>query len=278
MTTIDFDPGMHGHFLTYVVNQYIFNIGVPTDNLFHRSGAAHNINVLIDFLDKSMTTHGHYSYYGLEHPVGTDRIIWICPDPQLDFVLLTNIFHRCAGETNKQSDVDPVTIHEAHLDLMQASSKSLQQLRENWYTKLKEQHLKKSVINNRASLPVYQFDYRSFFDIESFVCELSSCADFLDHRLHFCSDLVDLHNNFLRLNQGYQKWKLAQSIVQHILNNEQMHIDTCDWQLQSYINYVLNKIFKIHSGRLFEDDSYPASTQEIFTILQQFLDSYDKNH
>jgi hypothetical protein len=275
MTTIDFAPGMHGHFLSYVINQYIFDINVPIDNIFQKSGAAHTINLVPDFLAKRICLHGHYSYFELPYPVEVEKIIFIKHDPTLDFLLLTNIYHRCHPEAVKSKDMNIEEIKQLHMDSMFSPNKTTKDLRNDWYTKLQERHLKKSEILQASTLPRYDFDFSAFFDPTKFVQELSLCADFLQHRLHFSSDLLDLHHRFLHINQGYQKWLLGQTIIHHILQNKAMVIDINDWQLHSYINHSLSNLVKIYDGRLWRDETYPNNTEIIYGILKNFLDQYD---
>lgn len=274
MVIIDFAPGTHGHFLSYMINQYIFDIGVPIDNIFQSSGAAHVINTVPDFLQKRMCLHGHWSYFEQPYPE-TTKIIFIKHEPLLDFVLLTNMYHRCHPDAVKGEDVNIQQINKLHTDLMFSKSKTPKDLRNDWYAKLQERHLKKCEISQISELPKFDFDFSAFFDSEKFVKELSLCADFLQHRLHFDSSLIRLHHEFLSINQGYHKWKLAQSAMHHIFNDVSMMIDQQDWQMQAYINHMLSDLFKIYDGPLWTDDLYPNDTRIIYGLVQDFLNRYD---
>jgi|APSaa5957512622_1039677.scaffolds.fasta_scaffold81231_2 hypothetical protein len=57
---LDFSPSLHGHFLEYIVNVYIF--GLPKiENIFNSSGAAHVIDTNKPY-QRSKVVHGnHYS-------------------------------------------------------------------------------------------------------------------------------------------------------------------------------------------------------------------------
>ena len=41
---LDFAPGLHGHFLEYVCNRYIFKVPYEKNTVFQSTGACHTIN------------------------------------------------------------------------------------------------------------------------------------------------------------------------------------------------------------------------------------------
>lgn len=277
MVILDFAPGAHGHFLSYVINQFIFNIKVPIDNLFQSSGAAHAINIVPDFIQKRMCLHGHWSYFEHRYPTA-EKIVFIKHQPALDFLLLTNMYHRCHPHAVKGKDVNIEDIKKLQVDLMFSADKTIKNLRNDWYAKLHERHLKRCEIPQISGLPRYEFDFSAFFDTVKFVKELVLCADFLNHRLHFSGALIDLHHKFLRINQGYHRWMLAQSVMQHILNDVSTVIDREDWQMQAYINHVLSDLFKIYDNCLWTDDSYPNDTRIIHGMVKDFQARYDDQY
>lgn len=278
MVTIDFSPGTHGHFLSYVINQYIFNIDVIVEDIFQSSGAAHTINVVPAFLQKRMCLHGHYSYFGFPYPVTVDKIVFIKHDPGLDFLLLTNIYHRCHPDVVQGNDMDVEDIKKLHLAQMFSQNKTPKDLRNDWYAKLQERHLKTCEFAQPTDLKKYDFDFSAFFDTARFIKELSLCADFLNQRVHFSRSLVDLHQKFLKINQGYQKWLQAQTLMQHILQDQSMPIDHDDWQIQAVINHILGDLFKVYDGCLWTDENYPNDARIIHAIIQDFVDHYDDRY
>lgn len=275
MIALDFSPGAHGHFLSFVVNQYIFDVKLPSTNIFQRSGAAHAINVDPVFQGRQMVCHGHYSYFDYPYPNDTNGVIWIKHDPKLDFILLTNIFHRCHPNAVQGTDVNIEDIKKLHKDMMFQQEERLHKLRGNWYTKLCENHLRNTLIIQDSDITRFDFDYASFFDLTAFVYELSRCADFCGMKLNFCQELVDLYEKFLDINQGFEKWCKGHQLLRDIMTDKYSTIDADDWQLQSFINYNISKIFKIHDGSLFDDDVYPADTCQISKIIQEFQETYD---
>ena len=56
---IDFAPGLHGHFLEYVINRYIFGVTCDVDSIFQSSGAVHAINVDSDYQKNKIANRGH---------------------------------------------------------------------------------------------------------------------------------------------------------------------------------------------------------------------------
>lgn len=276
MIIIDFPPGAHGHFLSYVVNQYIFDIGVPIDNLFQTSGAAHFINTNKEFLSKRIVLHGHYSYFDYPYPSDTSQIIKIKYDPDFDFLLLINIYHRCHPTAVKATDVNIEDIKKLHVDSMFLNDHNTKTMRDNWYAKLMENHLNGYSVSRSTDLPVFDFNFQSFFTLENFIEELSLCADFCKMKLNFNENLVILHQKFLEINQGYHKWIHGKRIIDSVLTKQNLPISADDWQLQSYINYRISRIFKIHDGPLFDSDSYPGTTIEIHEVISNFIKNYDE--
>jgi hypothetical protein len=275
MIVIDFAPGQHGHFLEYVVNTFIYNIGAPIENIFQKSGAAHNINNDAEYQACKQTSSGHYSSFNCTYPKNTDKIVWIKHNPSLDFVLLSNIYYRCHPDAVKGTDVNINQIHQLHIDAMFDSDQTIQSLRNNWYTKLQERHFKQTELKNNTALPVFDFKYSSFFSLQSFIEQLQCLADFLHFTFKYNQSFVELYQKFIEVNQGYNQLCKASRILDAILTNRSCLIEQQDWQLQAYINHQLSKLFKIHDGILHDSNNYPNNTQILHNLVVEFVNNYD---
>jgi len=276
MIAIDFAPGQHGHFLEYVVNNFIYNIGVPIENIFQSSGAAHNINICAEYQASKQASSRHYSSFNCPYPKDAEKIVWIKHDPSLDFILLSNIYHRCHPKAVTGMDVNINEIAQLHRDGMFDSNQTLSSLRNNWYAKLKERHFKQTELKKTTTLPVFDFEYSSFFSLAAFVEQLQQLANFLNFTFVYSQSFVELYQKFISVNQGYSQYCTALKIVDSILTNQACPIDQDNWQIQSYINYCLSNLFKIHNGVLHECDQYPNNTQDIHKLVINFVTNYDK--
>lgn len=275
MIVIDFAPGQHGHFLEYVVNNYIFKINAIVGDLFQQSGAVHNININSEYQAKKIVTCGHFSSANYMWPEETEKIIRIKRDPKLDFVLLTNIYHRCHPLAAKGHDLHTDVIKKLHSDAMFKSSATLTDLRNNWFCKLDENHLDTSNSKFETNLPTFNFEFGSFFCLEKFIEELQKLANFLNMTFEYNRSFVDLYQKFIEVNQGYQQYQKASKIINNIVNNCWSSIDHDDWQIQAYINLRLSKLFRMYNESWQCTEHYPSNTQEIHQLILQFVQDYD---
>lgn len=271
---IDFAPGMHGHFLEYVINRFIYNVPHTIDNIFQKTGAAHRINHDPVYRLNKAVTRGHYSFFGNDYPKTVQQVIWIEPCKRLDFALLVNVFERCSPEA-AIDDVNAENIKKLQLDFMSSNGTSELELRQNWYAKLKEYHNEKiSLTKKETDLPVFDFDYESFFSLSDFLEELDKTASFLSMTLKFDLELVKLWQQFIDKNLGYQLHNKANDLLDKIISNTHDTIES-DWRLHAYLNFRISEIFRLHDGILFEQEEYPTTTVEIHDLIVKHIIDYD---
>jgi hypothetical protein len=275
MIAIDFSPGMHGHFLEYVVNRYLLQVNVNIENIFQSSGAAHSINTDQQYVHARIAKGGHFSSFNHLYPEDADKIIFIQHNPELDFVLLSNIFYRCHPTAVTGKDVNIKEIQQLHIDNMFDQSYTELELRKNWFTKLLENHLiDYTKIKYNSPPPTYMFDYTAFFKLNQFIIELQKLSNFLSVTLEFDQSLIELHNTFIELNQGWNQYQHCQKIIQAILNNADYPIPP-NWQIQAYINCQLSNMFKLYDGCLFEHEIYPDNAQDIHRIILKHIEDFE---
>ena len=273
MIALDFAPGLHGHFLEYVINHYIFR-GMKLDNIFQSSGAVDRINVYTEYQNSKAVHCGHYS--SLEYPwdTGTEKVIFIRHDPGLDFVLLTNIYHRCHPVAASQFDVDAEKIKQYHSDFMLSDATKDWQLKNNWFAKLSERHFDLTNCYPQVDLSVFEFDFACFFDFVKFVKELQRVSEFVNLTFVYDSSLYDLWEEFLNRNQGYKLYTEANNIVSHACADRLCVIPN-DWKLHAYLNYAMSKSFRLCDGVLHSDRPYPTDARELYKIITQHLEEFD---
>jgi hypothetical protein len=271
MIIIDYGPGLHGNFLEYIINRYIFKIPVAVDQIFHPTGAAHFLKVDKNYQACAIVKANHYA--GSDVLKNVTQAIYIKHYSPYDFVLLTNIFNRCHPRNEQILNED--VIHQEQLKIMGIFENETQRLRNHWYVKLKEKHCSQFYTKQLGEIPSHDFDYQSFFTLDQFVEELKKTANFLSMTLHYDTTLSELWNLFIKKNTGWSRYQTARKIVCAILNQENITLPTDDWQLQAYINYNLSSMFDIYDGALFDYDSYPNNTLEIYHLIQQHLSEFD---
>jgi len=272
-TLIDFTSGAHGHFLEYVINNYIYCIDEKF-NIFTDSGASHNINYKTDYLTKSLLDSLHYTCWNRKIPTTQfDKVIHIKHSKKLDFVLLVNCFNRCQGELPSNDTKE--NIQKLHYDLMDSSDEL--GARGDWFHKLQHRDsglLKSTDIEYSSELPVYIFNYSSFFDITEFFTELQNISVFLDDTFIPNQELTDLYYEFIKNNDGFTKYKNCKNILENSYKNNNFTF-SADWQEQAYINFIMSKTFRMYDGELFSNNMYPTNTKDIYKIIQSHLDNFD---
>lgn len=222
-----------------------------------------------------MVFKNHYSSYSVPYPSNTQKVIFIKHDPRFDFVLLTNMFYRCHGDSVNESEFNAEIIQRLQTDMMLADGTTDRDLRNNWYTKLTERHFGPSETRPTTDLPVFDFDYGSFFDLNQFLLELKRTATFLNNTFNFDLSLVELWQTFIDRNQGYQAQQHVHGLLNSIYRNQSAEIEP-DWKTHACINAVISKTFDLYDGVLFDDNTYPTDTQQIAKIIEHHVKTFDQ--
>jgi hypothetical protein len=270
---IDFAPGLHGHFLEYVLNRYIFGVNSPADSVFHSSGAAHGINADQEYQSQKQVHRGHYSAFDLSYPPTTEKIIFIQHNPKLDFVLLANIYYRCHPDAVNQTDFNSKEIEQLQQSMMFVGSDV--ELKNNWYSKLMERHFELTEKVPATDLPVLFFDFDKFFSLDSFLAEINRTAHFLEYTFQFDPSLVDLWHEFVRLNQGRTLAREADLLFTQTCGATRAPIPN-DWKLHAFLNYKISKAFDLYDDpKLFGLEPYPESTKQVHDIIMDHVINFD---
>jgi hypothetical protein len=270
---IDFAPGLHGHFLEYVINRYIFKVSAEIDSIFQSSGACHTINTDACYQSGKMIHKGHYSSYKSAYPEHTEKIVFIQHNPHLDFILLTNIYYRCHPDSLNTTDFNVEEIKQLHNSMMFLGSSP--ELKNNWYAKLMQHHFHQADLHLKTQLPVLNFNFQSFFTLNDFLFEIRKIADFLEHTFAFDNSLVFLWKEFIQRNQGYNAWVNGTQLFENIVSGVDTPIDD-DWKMHAYINYRISKVFKLYEHvDLFSLGNYPTRTKQVHDIIIDHVKNFD---
>lgn len=271
---IDFAPGLHGHFLEYVINRYIFAVDAQVKSIFQSSGACHSINTDPVYQAHKLIDRGHYSAFGYDYPISAKKIVFIKHDSELDFVLLTNIYYRCHPDSITVEDFNVDEIKQLHQSMMFSGTDS--DLKNNWYNKLMEHHFDHADQQPSTHLPVFRFRYQSFFRLYDFLLELKAVADFLEHTFRFDHSLVPLWQDFIARNQGLSLWQTSNELFGSVVSNNDVDIPN-DWKLHAHLNYQISRVFQLYDHpRLFGQEPYPVTTKQVHDIIVDHVNGFDQ--
>jgi hypothetical protein len=268
LIALDFASGQHGHFLEFITNKFIYNISSDKQNIFQSSGAAHTINIDHQYQKEKMVHCAHYTSFGIDYPTDTSQIIFVDHTPELDFVLLTNVYYRCHPDLMLVDETNLDKITQLH-DSMLAANSDLER-RNNWFAKLNERYFKDQLNSPVTDIPVYFFNYKSFFSLIEFCSELKNLAKFLGETFRFDPVLAEYWTDFINKNQGWKLYEQGNSLLDFALRGVNAPIPN-DWKLHAYLNYKLSKDLNIHDGLLFAEELYPDTTLELAKLINIYI-------
>lgn len=273
LVALDFAPGLHGHFLEFVVNKFIYGVKYNDLDIFQSSGAAHAINVNDSYQSTKIVHRAHYSSFTFPYPRDTTAVIFIDHRiPDLDIVLLTNIYHRCHPNSMESTDFNVEEIKQMHRQFLLTNSDL--ESRNNWFAKLNERHFDHAFMQPKTNLPVFYFNYASFFNLLDFYLELKRLSKFLNETFTADDSLAQLWSEFILKNQGWTLYNLGNSLLESALFGGNKQIPD-DWKLHAYLNFKLSKIFDLYSGVLHTDKNYPSTTSELKLIIDDHVKNFD---
>ena len=264
MIAIDFSPSLHGHFLEYIINRYIYNCDEIT-SIFEDSGASDVIENDERYQRNLIVKCDHYSEFNKPYPQNTTSVIYIKHNTRYDFVSMVNSFYRVFDRTQdtNHSSADILKFHMNNLD-----ASSVSDVRNRLYTKLFKRHFDELHIKKETNIPVIDFDFGSFFTLHQFIASLRRVADSLNTHMTFNKALVNDWSNFIKVNQGYQFMNIAEDVIDSIIKGKSKEIEDNVF-VHAYINCHLSHAFPIYTGSIFDDEKYPTNTYEIYNLINE---------
>ena len=272
---IDYFGGLHGQYLELVINVTIdqnpYDLSKP---LFTSTGACHLKNKDSDY--RPITTARHWTYFGIEFDP-TDLVVQIVPDQQDMLIAVTNSFLRSGDQSVDLDNFEKDTI--AKLSKLDKAQNTLNQIiadfgvrkdyprsgMRNYFYSMFNDHENGLDIYKKFSPTaknVHQFPFRSFFSLHEFYAELNKIAFFFDLEFTPTAQLSHVHDEFLKLNQGFVSEQLCNQIIDAVLHNKSMPIKLNIVE-EAWINYLVTRIFRCQDLPLLIADQYPTNTQEI---------------
>jgi len=275
MQKIDFFGGLHGNFLevsiNYAINQNGYDITKPQ---FTKDGACHLKIGDISYLRIISAQHFSYNELEFDH---NDRVVRIVPSMDDLLIGFTNSFLRAGDEMFDIDNLENNTL--TKLSKIEKSKNfvntlvqdhgiktdySRSALRNYFYSMLTDQENGLELLTRFTPVdnPVYNFSFRSFFDIGMFYYELNKVANFLELNFYPTLDLAKFHSDFLSLNQGYHSEVKCKQVLQAILHGKSMDINL-NLIEEAWINNQLIRCFRCHDLPILWQDQYATNTLEL---------------
>lgn len=281
MQKIDFFGGLHGNFLELVINVAINGVGYDiTKPQFTPDGACHLKNKDSDYV-KIMDAK-QWSFFQIPF-LEDDVVIRIIPTADDMLIGLTNSYLRAGDEKFDIDNLEIDTIKK--LSTLQKGIPFQNYLikehgikanyprgviRKYFYGLFQDHNYGLGMFTNfDHANKVHHFPFRSFFDLGQFYHELNNIAYFLDLNFYPTPDLARLHNDFIKLNQGYHSEVKMKKIWHSILYGH-----SCNIQLnlieEAWINHQIAVAFRCYDLPLLAEDQFPVNTLEISHAIYQW--------
>lgn len=264
MIKIDFYGSTHGHFLEYVTNVWIMQTAPSKTNIFKPpTYSAHAPDS--NYLDNRVIRCGHFSIESIPFDA-TDQVIRIVIDQSNDnmfFIALTNYICK-AGDIGLEHWMLSLIPDSVRNDTIEN--------RNQWYSRFNEREIYANHYTGFINInnPVFNFPFESFFSFPDFCKELSKLSHFLNRTFFPDQLLYNLWSNFIEVNQGWQSYIKCNQLLEHIFSNSSYDIN-CNIIEQGWINFNLSKICQLFDGEIFDQESYPSNTQDMYRIIQTHL-------
>ena len=283
MTKIDFFGGFNGQYLELLVNVFIcqnnFDLSQPIFN--ETIGSCHLKNKNPSY--KRIIRAYHYS--ARRDPFDeNDKVIKIVPTVDDMLIGITN---RCLRAGDAPMDLEHLEIDTTQkLQPLTNGQRILQALTSEYGShhsyprKILRKHFGSMFVDrvtlNDFSPEIkchYDFPYRALFDTSRLFFELAGIAKFLE--LDFCptEKLMQTHNKFLQLNQGYHSEIKCHGILEDIWAGRSTAIDLNIVE-EAWINWQIARALPGRELPLLFNDHYPTNTLEISTAIFQGADGF----
>ena len=274
---IDFFGGLHGNYLELVINHAIdqnpYDITRPQ---FNENGSCHRKNPDSDY--SPITVARHYSFFNVpfnEH----DLVIRIVPEPIDMLIAVTNSVLRAGDqkfdidnlETNTIEKLSPIAKSTNFLNTLINDRGEMKNypravLRNYFYSMFDEPANGIDMMTNWLPAKRYHdFAFKSFFDVNLFFESLQKVSEFANLQFLPSPELVNLHCEFLKLNQGYHSQLKCNKVIEAIITNQSMPLKLNIIE-EAWINYRISRTFNLYDVPELETDNYPDDAKIISSI------------
>jgi hypothetical protein len=275
MQKIDFFGGLHGNYLELLINVFIHQNNYDiTRPIFTKTGACHLKNK--DHTYHKIIEGRPYSYFGIPFNKD-DRVVKIVPTINDMLIGLTNSLLRAGDQEFDLNNLEIDTIKK--LKLLPKANPFLITLENNYGVhKNYPRHLLRNhfyayfdtvehglEMFNTFSSDInhyYDFPFRAFFDTNILFYELNNTAKFLEANFYPTDKLMQIHENFLILNQGYQSEIKCTHILADIWAGRSTNIDL-NLIEEAWINWQVARSLRCYDLPILSGSVYPKTTLEI---------------
>jgi hypothetical protein len=266
MVYLDFFSGSHGHFLEYVINTWLFK-GPRVSNIFTEHGSCHRIRNDTEYMAHRIVKSAHYTEFNILQNVPNKLIRININQDWTNWIYQINVMSR-AGDIPLEKKIKSTP---------ESVRCSPAKLRNEWYAKFNSSVDGYSLPNNWrwSDTAVFEFNMESLFNLVEFYNELYRLAEFLEITFVPDQELSDLLEEFLTRNQGWQYYKESKRLVHDVIAGNNIEFFSNEIS-QALINSLLSKSVGIFDGELFDNDSYPTTTCEIWNMVDQHLKTFDQ--
>jgi len=276
MQKIDFYAGLHGHYLELLINVFInqnnYDISRP---IFTKTGACHLKK--IDRTYKQIAVAGPYSNFNMPFD-SDDQVIKILPNTNDLLIGITNNLLRVNDQPFDLLNLETNTIEKLENALPRSENflkclindygiqKNYQrQTLRNYFYSMFEIHEYGIDMFTRFSPNIpsyYDFPFRAFFDTNVLFTELNNIAKFLNLDFFPTTELMQLHEDFLKRNQGYQSEIKCTSILKDIWagRSTDIHLNIIE---EAWINWQMASSLRCYDLPILISNTYPTNTLEI---------------
>lgn len=267
MIKLDFFSGSHGHFLEYVINTWVFK-GPKVNDIFTDLGTSHNIRKDVPYTASKIIHAGHYSEFDRLQASIPSKVVQITiTEDWAKWIYQINVMAR-AGDIPMEKKVEQIPDH------IRQGTKDLRRV---WYSKFNFDDNSYTLPGNWiwGNVPSFKFNMESLFDLENFYRDLYRLAEFLETTFVPDRELGILLTRFLDLNQGWQYYSRCKNLYLNSLTGNNIEFSS-DEILQALLNSMISRSIGVFDGKLFEDDSYPSNTNQVWKEIEQHLFTFDQ--
>jgi len=263
---LDFHGASHGHFLEYLINTWIFD-GHRVDKIFTDLGTSHGAQK-DSLYRKSKKIHcDHYTEYNNAHETPC-KIIRISVDTiSARLIHMINVMYR----------IGDIGLEKSYSLLPVEVQNNPAKLRNEWFSKLSDtDHGYNLDLQWRwTDRPAFFFPMENLYACVDLYRTMQDCAKFLDLKFSPDKELYQIWQQFIEGNQGLRAYKNSKIIVDRVMGQIDYDFEASIPE-QALINLLLTQTVGLFDGPLFDQDSYPCNTLEIWKYVDHHLTTFDR--
>jgi len=263
---LDYYSGSHGNFLEYLINRFIFKVP-KVENIFTKLGTCDILRQMPEYGNARMLQSNHYSEFSYITPDVVKKVVRI---------VLTSEQERVCYQINVDCRAGDIPSEKKVFDIPDELRKSPSQLRQTYYAKLKFKENGYQLPDTWLNLSndVYNFPMGDLYNFQKLVIQLNKLSYFLECTFNPGPELVEVWQQFIDRNHGLQAWKKVETILFHVMSNNDWEFVATPWE-QALLNLQLTEIINIADGPLFDNDTYPTNSQQVWKHVQESIAEFD---